>query len=202
MRRHCRPLSGLVLCVQLALQACASAPQLAPGFFAVPPQEKAAVQALIREQERQVQTCAAARSCPRAHYLRGLAALYEDRAVAMKHFQAVLAAAPEGPHAASSRLWVQLLNDARSGSGGGGDLVHATERLVREVLEDEAALRQASMRVKSADAALNDAQTAHELKRQLHEREKKIDELTQQIDALKRVDQEVKERVKPRRPAN
>jgi hypothetical protein len=38
-------------------------------------------------------------------------------------------------------------------------------------------------------------------RRQLKEREEQIDVLTRQIDALKRVDQEVKDRVKPSRPA-
>ncbi|MGH8629330.1 MAG: hypothetical protein ACREU7_01010, partial [Burkholderiales bacterium] len=38
------------------------------------------------------------------------------------------------------------------------------------------------------------------LKQQLKAREQRIEELTEQIDALKRVDQEVKEQVKPSRP--
>jgi phage shock protein A len=153
----------------------------------------AAVQALIREQERQVQACAAARACPRAHYFRGLAALYEDRAVAATHFQAVLAGEPDGPYGSSSRDWMQLLSDGRNGSDRATDLMHAMERLVREVLEEEAAIRQ---------AADKETQTVQSLRRQLKERENKIDELTRQIDALKRVDQEIKDRIKPSRPVN
>jgi hypothetical protein len=197
--------TGVALCVGLALPACLSSPLAAPWFFVAPPQNVAAVQAVIREQERQVQACAAARSCHRAHYMRGLAALYEDRAVAAEHFQAALAGAPDGPYAASSRSWLQVLDHGRREPGREGDLVSATERLVREVLEGEAAIRQASMRMptaRSSDAALRDAQAVQSLKRQLREREKHIDELTQQIDALKRVDQEVTDRVKPHRPAN
>ncbi len=202
MMQGLRPPSVMALCAGMALQACASVPQPAvpAAFFVAPSQGSAAVQALIREQERQVQTCAAARSCPRAHYLRGLAALYDDRTVATKHFQAALAAAPDGPYAASSRYWLELLRDGGNESPRDTTLARATERLVREVLEDEAAIRQTAARLPESRPA--DAQAIQSLKRQLKERESKIDELTHQIDALKRVDQEVKDRVKPSRPAN
>jgi lipopolysaccharide biosynthesis protein len=161
-----------------------SAPQPAASraFFMATPQDAEAVHAFAREQERQVQMCAATQACDRAHYIRGLAALYEDRNVAVKHFQAATSAAPAGPYATSSRHWIRLLEESRSASNQDPDLMHAVERVVREVLESKPG-------------------EALSLKRQLNEREKKIDELTQQIDALKRVDQEVKDRIKPsRRP--
>ena len=178
MIKGMRLLPAVALCAGLTLPACMSAFRPAPpAFFASLPQDAVAVQALIREQERYVQTCTAERTCPRARYLRGLAALYEGRAVARKHFQAVLAAEPDGPYAVSSRNWLLLLDDGRSESARETRLVHAMERVVRQVLENEAT------------------------RRQLKEREEQIDVLTRQIDALKRVDQEVKDRVKPSRPA-
>jgi len=115
--------------------------------------------------------------------------------VAVKHFRAAASAAPSGPYAESSRLWIRLLEENRSGPGRDADLLHAAERVVREVLEREAAVR-------TAVGKQEDGQAVHELKRQLKEREKKIDELTNQIDALMRVDQEVKDRIKPSRPAD
>ena len=179
-----RLLLGLASCTGLLMPACMLAPQSAvsSAFFVAAPQDSDTVQAFAREQERQVQICAATRECDRAHYLRALAALYEDRNVAVKHFQAA-AKAPSGRYAAPSLQWIRLLEDGTAGAQHHDVLSQATERLVRDVIEYE-----------------RDAQAVQSLKQQLKVREKKIDELTQQIDALKRVDQEVKDRVKPSRP--
>ena len=178
--------SGAALCAGLMLQACMWVPQQAASraFFVPPSQDAETVRAFAREQERQVQGCAAAQACDRAHYLLALAALYEDRNVAVKHFQAA-ADAPNGRYAAPSLQWVRLLEDGRDGSQYQTALTRAAERLVWDLLEREA----------------KDAQSVQSLKRQIKEHEKRIDELTQQIDALKRVDQEVKDKVKPSRPA-
>ncbi len=198
MSRGTRLLPGLALSAGLMLQACMSAPQPAASraFFMTTQQDTKAVQAFAREQERQVQACAATHACDRAHYLRALAALYEDRNVAVKHFQAA-AEAPAGRYAAPSHQWIRLLENGREGAQYQAEFGKAAERLVRDVLEREAAVVS-----QSAEARQKDAQVVQSLKRQLKEREDKIDELTQQIDALKRVDQEVKDQIKPSRPAN
>lgn len=198
MSRGTRFLPGLALYAGLMLQACMSAPQPAASraFFIATPQDAEAVHAFAREQERQVQMCAATHTCDRAHYIRALAALYEDRNVAVKHFQAA-AETPTGRYAAPSLQWIRLLENGRDGSQYQAALSQAAERLVRDVLERETAVVS-----QSAEARQKDVQAVHSLKRQLKAREKKIDELTQQIDALKRVDQEVKDQVKPSRPAN
>ena len=182
----------VAVCLGLALQACASVPPppASPAFFSVAQQEAAAVHGFAREQERQLQTCTAARACDRAHYLRGLAALYEDRGVAVKHFRAV-SGAQAGPYADSSRAWIRLLADGRRAADHDPDLMQAAERVVREVLEREAAV-----------GKQEESQAVQTLRRQLREQEKKIDELTRQIDALKRVDQEVKDQIKPGRSAD
>jgi hypothetical protein len=200
MMRRIHPLPAAALCAGLTLSACVSAPRSGdlPAFFRVPQQEIAAVQAFAREQERQIQACAAMHACARAHYLRALAALYEDRALAAKHFQAS-ADAQAGPYAASSRAWIRLLEEGRH-AGRDADLVQAAERVVREVLEREATVRQAGLSSSSRVAA--DVQAVQSLKRRIKERERQIDELTEQIEALKRVDREVRDRVKPGRPTN
>jgi len=197
MSRDARVRFGAVLCAGLTLQACLSAPPPAasPAVFITAPQDAESVRGFAREQERQVHACPASHACDRAHYVRALAALYEDRALAVKHFEASASAAPSGPYAESSRQWIHLLKEYRSGPGRDADLLQAAERVVREVLEREAAVR-------TAASKQEDGQAVHALKRQLKEREKKIDELTHQIDALKQVDQEVKDRIKPSRPSN
>lgn len=184
---------GAALCVGLVLQACTWIPQPAASraFFVPSPQDAEAVRAFVREQERQAQACATIQTCDRTHYFLALAALYEDQDAAVRHFQAAVADAPNGRYAAPSLHWIRLLEDGRGGSQYQAALTRAAERLVWDILEFETA----------SEARQKDAQTVQLLKRQLKEHEKKIDELTQQIDALKRVDQEVKEKVKPSRPA-
>lgn len=198
MSQGLRLLPAAAFCAGVILPACTSTPPpVPPAFFASIPQDAVVMQRLIREQEHRVQTCAAERACPRAHYLRGLAALYEDRAVARAHFQAVLTAEPNGPYAVSSRNWVLLLDEGRFESPREARLMRAMERVVRQVLDDEAAIREA----KSAAAPVKETQAVQSLKRQLKKREEEIDVLTKQIDALKRVDQEVRDQVKPSRPS-
>lgn len=185
------------LCAGCLLQACTSAPQpaVSPAFLAAAPQDLSAVQAVAREQQRQAQTCGATRSCDRVHYVLALAALYEDRAEATKHFRAVVADSPNGRYAAASIHWLWLLEQDPGASRREPRLMQAVEQLVREVLEYETIAQRAAGRTQEPKPA--DVQS---LKQQLKEREKKIEELTEQIDALKRVDQEVKEQVKPSRP--
>ena len=197
MRRGVRLLPVAALCAGLTLQACTSAPQPAVSrtFFMASPQDAEAVRAFAREQDRQVQRCAATHACDRAHYLRALAALYEDRNIAAQHFHAA-ATTPNGRYAAPSLQWIRLLKDGRDGAPDQAALSQAMERLVRDVLERETAVV-----AQPAEARQKDAQAIQALKQQLKGHEKKIDELTQQIDALKRVDQEVKDRIKPGRPA-
>lgn len=196
--RWVRRVRGAALGAGLALQACMStAPTAPPAFFLAAPQDVATVQALAQEQERRLQSCVAARSCDRAHYMRALAALYEDRALAVQHFRAVAAEAPKGRYADASRQWIRLLEQGPNVPQHQAARSQAVERLVRDVLEHETAAASRSVETKPEDV-----QSAQSLKRQLKAREKKIDELTKQIDALKRVDREVKERVKPSRPVN
>ncbi len=199
MSRRTRLSRGAVLCAGCLLQACTSAPQptASPAFLVAAPQDLSAVQAMAREQQRQAQTCAATRSCDRVHYARALAALYEDRAAAEKHFRAVVAYAPNGRYAAASLHWLRLLEQGSGASDRDPRLMQTVEQLVREVLEHETIALRAATRPPEPRAVETQA-----LKQQLKEREKRIEELTEQIDALKRVDQEVKEQVQPSRPVH
>lgn len=199
-------LAAFVLSAGLLLPACTAGPQPERmAFFPVAQSEAEAVRALAREQDRQVQSCAATHACHRAHFVRALAALYEDRRLAVQHFQAALSDAPSGPYAASSRTWIRLLEDDRTPSEDATELIQAMERVVREVVEREAGAKSGAARrldIKVTEGGDKDTQSVQALKRQLKEREKKIDELTQQIEALMRVDQEVKDQVRPGRSAD
>ena len=189
------------LCAGCLLHACmAGPPAVPPAFFVSTPQDLSVVQEMAREQQRHAQTCRATRSCDRVHYVLALAALYGDRADAEKHFRAVVADTPNGHYAASSLHWLRLLEQGPGESGRDPRLMQTVERLVREVLEYETMAQRAAMR--PPESKMADTQVVQSLKQQLKAREERIEELTEQINALKRVDQEVKEQVKPSRPVH
>lgn len=109
-----------------------------------------------------------------------------------------------------------------------GLFAQATERLVRDLLDRELLIQQL-MVVKDLDAASVEAlqrelsirgkqleeltikregpkgeaegSVVQSLQRQVNERDKKIEELTNQLEALKRIDQEMREKTRPMRPS-
>ncbi|MEW6543271.1 MAG: hypothetical protein AB1411_06630 [Nitrospirota bacterium] len=150
--------------------------------FLIPSQREAAFyQAAAHEQDARLATCAKTRSCDRAHFARALVALHESRESAARHFQEVLAIAPNGPLADSSRTWLRLLKEA-SMARPDTPYGRATEQLVRDFLE--------------ADAA-----SAQTLQREVKAREKKVEDLTRQLEALKQIDQELKEKARSKKPS-
>jgi capsule polysaccharide export protein KpsE/RkpR len=197
---------------------------------------------LAKKQDGLVARCGEKNSCDHAYFTRALIGLYESRETASKYFQKVIAFAPKGQLAVSSKLWLQLLQQhpfvserswfdsvmaAPAVSDSQITLGKASDRLVRDLLDREVMIQQLRA-IKDADAqvleslqrelaererkidALNDKKdspkapadpaTVQSLQKQLSERDKKIDELSSQLEALKRIDQEMRDKVRPIRP--
>lgn len=175
---------GLLLILLAGAWACAplrshSIP--ASPLFVLDPREAPRYQALAREQDALLAACAETHTCDRAHFTRALAALYEDQTVAAKHFQDVITAAPKSHLASSSQFWLQLLQNPPIFFAQHSMFAEATDRLVRDLLDLEFS-------------------SAWMLQREVKARDKKVEELTQQLEALKRIDQEMKEKSRPMRP--
>jgi len=229
----------------LALGGCASWSSIPPSsqpYFVVDPRDAKAFYGLAKKQEGLVARCAEYNSCDHAYFTRALIGLYESRETAAKYFQKVVAVAPKGQLAVSSKLWLQLLqqhpvSDERSWftsvmaapaiSDSQVTLGKTSDRLVQDLLDREVMIQQLRT-IKDADAqaleslrqelderdrkmdslsgkkdppkGLADAATVQSLEKQLFERDKKIDELSSQLEALKRIDQEMREKVRPIRP--
>lgn len=189
----------LLLLLVAGLAACSSvtSPSVSSSPFFVPdPREAPRFQTLSRDQDSVLASCAESHTCDRAHFTRALLALYEDQSVAAKHFKNVIEVAPKSRLAASSQFWLFLLDDPPNYWSRGRTFTEATERLVRDLVEMEALslqVLQRELKARDAELKLRDAE--------LKLREKKMDELTQQLDALKRIDQEMKEKSRPR-PSN
>jgi hypothetical protein len=182
--------SGLLLVLVLTLHACtflrtgtySSSPLFTSSpLFAPNDRQVAQYQALAREQDQLLGTCAETHTCDRAHYTRALLALYENQAVAAKHFQDVIDAAPKSHLASSSHFWLQFLQNTPTILPWVSSFAEATDRLVRDLLELETSSAQIMLREVKA-------------------REKKVEELTAQLEALKRIDQEMKEMTRPVKP--
>jgi Skp family chaperone for outer membrane proteins len=123
--------------------------------------------------------------------------------------------------------WLQSIIAAPAISEGQAILAQASDRLVRDLLDRELVIQQLRV-MKEADSqslenlqrelaererkmdvvngrkdtprGQTDTGIVLSLQRQLTEREKKIEELTSQLEALKRIDQEMRDKIRPIRP--
>lgn len=211
-------------------------------YFVANQQEVNNFQSVARKYEALVSKCAQLNSCDQVYFALGLLGLYESREVAGKYFSKVLGVAPTGPWAASSKAWIQVLQEpatferklwseavltAPAIAGAHTSLAVTTDHLVRDLLDREMViqklrsskqdesetveglLRELAERDRKIealqskkDAAKASAEPAamQSLQKQLAERDRKVEELSSQLEALKRIDQEMREKVRPIRP--
>ncbi len=209
----CRVRARLLLTLLLALGGCSSffgSPPVQPTpapvptpvpattgaaltapFFVLDAQDAQLFRTLAEQQDRLLVHCAENHGCDRAHYLRGLVALCENRAVATRHFEGVLAVSSKGPLAASSRYWLQLLRETRPEMAREKTSMAVIERLVREILDRELTIQRLKLESEQKGASVRS------LKQALRARDERVEDLTGQLEALKRIDQEMKERARP-----
>lgn len=150
------------------------------------------LQTMVKEQDALYAYCGEKWPCERVYYHKGLLALYENRDAAVKHFQKVILTAPKSRLAASSMVWLQVLQDPRIASDRDGPFAQATDRLIRDLLDRELAIHQATR------AREQTASSVQELQDAVAHRDKKLKQLSSQLEALKQIDQELKDKARPR----
>lgn len=218
--------------------AWSPAPHFSHPYFTVDAGEAKSLQALAKKQDALVPKCAEHNSCDHVYFTRALLGLYESRDSASKYFEKVIAVAPKGQLAVSSKLWIDLLErhaapveqswfqsvmSAPAISESQATLAQASDRLVRDLLDRELVIQQFRAMKEADSQALEslqreladrerkvdsgsgkkgstDSNTVASLQRQLSDRDRKIEELTSQLEALKRIDQEMRDKVRPIRP--
>ena len=236
--------SGVLFCL-FFLVGCAAwslAPQFSQPYFVVEAGEAKSLLALAKNQEALFPKCVEHNSCDHVFFTRAILGLYESRDTALKYFEKVIAVAPKSQLAASSKLWIELLENhaapveqpwfqsiiaAPAVSRSQAILAQASDRLVRDLLDRELTIQQLRA-MKDADAqsmdilqkelaererkmdsvngkkgaAKSQAETGLVLylQKQLMDQDRKIEELTSQLEALKRIDQEMRDKVRPIRP--
>lgn len=245
MRRAGVVMTMSPILLSILLAGCAAWTTPIPGsrpYFMAEPQELKNFQTLVRKQEELISRCIGASPCDHMYFTRALLGLYESREIAEKYFKMVITVAPTGSFSASSKAWLQLLQQpaapgpktwseavstAPAIADAHNSLASATDRLVRDLLDREVAIQQLRSskgdesetvealhreiedrehKIESLQTKKDTAKTAADpatiqsLQKQLAERDRKIDELSTQLDALKRIDQEMREKVRPIRP--
>ena len=235
--------SGVLSCLFLAgCAAWSSAPKFSQPYFMVDAGDVKSLHELAKKQDSLVPKCAEHNSCDHVYFTRALLGLYESRDSASKYFEKVLAVAPKGQLASSSKLWLQLLEyhaapveqswfqsvmAAPAISESQAILAQASDRLVRDLLDRELTIQQLramkdadsqslenlqrdlAERERKMDTVNGKKDTARgstdtgivlSLQKQVTDRDRKIEELTSQLEALKRIDQEMRDKVRPIRP--
>lgn len=187
--------------------------------------------AIAEDQEKRLSLCKTEDECRSAHFLRGLAALYENRELAALHFRKVVVSRPNSALAGESRFWLWLLDVLNAPGGGGLSSQELVKRLTREIVEKELAIHELSTRLEnsSVDALQKEVQLREkaleglngtiaslnkqveqykreqsqrqDVQQELKASEKKVQELTSQLEALRRIDQEIREKAPPTRPS-
>ena len=151
------------------------------------------LQAVQREQDVLLSTCAQQQSCDQVHFTRAMIALFKNGETAATSFQESMTVAPKGPFADSSARWIQFLANRTAHSASADEsngTVAVMKGLVRTWLEQQrAAITSTSMR--AVEAAKSQDRTVPTLRREIRTRDKRIAELTEQLSTLKQIDLDV-----------
>ena len=219
MRTH--SLFFALICMVFIAAGCSVVPldQMAAkhSFFVLDAEQVKQYETLAQEADRLLASCRSNHSCDRAHYIRGIVALYENRDIAASHFRAAAAAAPEKQSATSSGIWLDLLKETAPYSAR-GPFGRVTTQLAKELIAQEFLMRQVMQsndginitalkrELQAKDKRLDELTKALEsstltaLKREIKARDKKLEDLARQIEALKDVDLEMRENTFSHRP--
>jgi hypothetical protein len=196
------------------------------------PEDVPFFRAIAEDQEKKLGSCKKDDECRAVHFLRGLAALYENRELAAMHFRKVVVSSPNSVLAGESRFWLWLLDELNSPGGGKVSSQGFTRRLIREIVEKELLVHELTGQLKNASVEalqqelalrekaveeLNEVVASlskqteqlkkeealrQEIQQKLKAREQKVQELTNQLEALRRIDQEIREKASPTRSSD
>ena len=157
-----------------------TAPPVSAPLFHADATETVILQAVYRDQETLLSTCAQYQSCDQVHYTRAMVALFQNGEAAAASFQQAIAVAPNGPFADSSALWIQFLANRASyptSADKSDEASGVMKGLVRTWLGQQ-----------RAESAKSPDLTVHTLRQRIRTRDKRIAELTDQLSALKQID--------------
>ena len=205
--------------------------RISPSMILNPdPQDTKFLDVLGVRADNQLSQCRNPTACTQAHFLKGLTALHSNIDVASYHFQKVIESSPQHRVSQASRVWLWLLDELRPSKSQPVSAKDMTRELVRTLLKRDLELLEElpvhttgssdlklhliaqetkvnalseQMHELSQEVATLKTESAsmHVLQQELQARDKKVAELTSQLDALRRIDQELKEKATPTTPS-
>lgn len=223
--------SGTHWVVASAAEPGSASPSTFTSLLTPAPEDIPFFHAIAEDQEKELSTCKNEEECRAAHFLRGLAALYENPELAALHFRKVVVSRPHSALANESRFWLWLLDVLNAPGGGEAISQHLIKRLIRELVEKDFLVHELSGKLENASVeslqqelairekaveelnqtVTNLSKQTEQLKKEqtlrqdaqqeLRTTEKKVQELTNQLEALRRIDQEIREKAPPTRPS-
>ena len=161
-------------------------------LFQVDATDTVILQAVQREQDALLSTCAQQQSCDQVHFTRAMIALFQNGETAATSFQEAMTVAPKGLFADSSARWIQFLANRTAHSAYADEsngAVAVMKGLVRTWLEQQRA-ESTSAPMRAVDAAKSQDRAVPTLRREIRTRDKRIAELTEQLSTLKQIDLE------------
>jgi hypothetical protein len=162
---------------------------------------------LTHELDTQGLHCFESATCEQVHYARGLVSLFENQEAASAFFRRVIDDNPASDLSASSRLWIQLIEDQNFAHGRQHTLVQLMAQFVRDWMAGELAghskQKQAGELPAQQATAGDSSQVVKALQKQVRERDRRIAVLQSQMEDLKLIDQDLEKRKRlPRLPGS
>jgi hypothetical protein len=191
----------LSLLLLISLWGCAGVPlSSAPSapFFIPTPEDTRRLATLTHELDTMALACLEASGCEQVHFARALVSLFENREAAGASFRRTIADNPSSPLAASSTLWLQLLENEATPADDRSPLMEITAQFVRDWMERELAEHRTHGKpdalTTAQDASVDQSGIVHSLHKQVRERDRQIAILRSQLEALKLIDQDHEDR--------
>ena len=188
-------------------------------------------EAIGEEQDKELQRCHNDEECSSTLFLRAVAALYVNRELAAHHFRRVVVAKPNSQLASESRFWLWVLEVLKSPENPSPTSGELAKRFAREMVDRELMVHELVSKLDNAsvealqqdlnhrdkkieelnllivgltkqmDQLRKEVAVRQGLQQEVKAREKKVQELMSQLEALRRIDQELKEKTLPTRPS-
>ena len=206
-------------------------PLSAAIVLAPDPQDQKFLEALGIRADHQLSQCRNAETCNQAHFLKGLTILHSNPDLASYHFQKVVEDSSPHRLREASRIWLWLLDALQRSKSKTILPQNITRELVQallnrdlQLLEEPSSLESSGPsdlkillltqeeKIKALSEQIHqlsqematlksESGSMQSLKKELRDRDKKVAELTSQLDALRRIDQELKEKAPPTTPS-
>jgi len=171
---------------------------LSSPLFTPTAEDTQRVAMLAHELDNQALTCLEASTCEEVHFARALVSLFESQEAASASFRRAIENSPSSALSASSRLWLELINDEGSQlhlmNGSQPPVLALMAQLIRgwmtRELADHAKPKQVTEPATHQNTVAEFSVVVRALQKQVRERDRRIAILQSQMEDLKLIDED------------